>query len=192
MVIIWLKMIAWWNSALISQINNCCTFFYDLCFKLMLCSSIDAWKAVREAKNLPPVLSTMKREKEVFFTFFAVVLISRKLYSIFHSTSHRQEGPYSKVCTHNTLTYTLFLTRKMEFAGYRNHFLDQDRSWYARASQYARPHCRMLALARAATPCRAIQRRAVSARPCRPLAPPSGRFGLIYCNLLQFWAFANF
>ena len=129
-------------------------------------------------KNLPPVLSTMKREKEVFFTFFAVVLISRKLYSIFHSTSHRQEGPYSKVCTHNTLTYTLFLTRKMEFAGYRNHFLDQDRSWYAHASQYARPHCRMLA--RAATPCRPTHR--CFGAPGRPLAPPSGRFGLSYCN----------
>ena len=53
----------------------------------------------------------MKREKEVFFTFFAVVLISRKLYSIFHSTNHKQEGPYSKVRTQ----VSLFLIVELQF-----------------------------------------------------------------------------
>ena len=86
----------WWYSTLNSQIHNCCTFLWSVlqidALLFHRCMKSSAW-----GKNLSPVLSTMKREKEVLFTFFAVILLSRKLYLIFHSTNHRKEGPYSKV-----------------------------------------------------------------------------------------------
>ena len=68
MVIIWLKNDRW-NSTLNSLINNCCIPFYDLCFKLMLCSSIDAWKAVREAKSTASFINDETRKGSVFHIF---------------------------------------------------------------------------------------------------------------------------
>ena len=68
MVIIWLKNDRW-NSTLNSLINNCCIPFYDLCFKLMLCSSIDAWKAVREAKIYRQFYQRWNEKRKCFSHF---------------------------------------------------------------------------------------------------------------------------